>query len=223
MLAADGEDDALVAVAAQALEIAQCRAGHDEAAVVAVTLDRFPPQRQPVAVDGDHGQDVVFNLEERAHVDRAALVRAHGEGALVDHLLEQVLRERHAVFRFDGRQVRVIVRAQADEVERRLAALDGHGAVFRLDGNDAVRHAAQHLAEQARTDEHAAGFGNVGVDGGVNGLFQVIAGDAHAGAGLNEQALERGDRAFGGCGAGCGCGSLLQNVFVTGKFHGRPP
>ena len=223
MLAADGEHDALVAVAAQALEITQRRAGHDKAAVVAIALDRFAPQCQTIAVNGDHGQNVIFNLEERAHVDRAALVRAHGKGALVDHLLKQVLRERHAVFRLDGRQVRVIVRTQADEIERRLAALNGHSAVFRFDGDDAVRHAAQHLAEQARTDEHAAGFWNIGVDGGVNGLFQVVAGDAHAGAGLNEQALERGDRAFGGCGAGCGCGSLLQNVFVTGKFHGRPP
>ena len=223
MLAADGQDNALVAVAAQALQIAQRRAGYDEAAVIAVALDRFAPQRQPVAVDGDHGQDVIFDLEERAHVDRAALVRAHGEGALVDHLFEQILRQRHAVFRLDSRQIRIIVRAQADEVECRLAAFDGHSAVFRLDGDDAVRHAAQHLAEQARTDEHAAGLGNVGVDGGINGFLQVVAGDAHARAGLNEQTFERGDRAFGGCGAGCGCGSLLQNVFVTGKFHGRPP
>ena len=223
MLAADGQDDALVAVAAQALEIAQRRAGHDETAVVTVALDRFAPQRQTVAVDGDHGQDVVFNFEERAHVDRAALVRTHGEGALVDHFLEQILRERHAVFRLDGRQIWVIVRTQADEIERCFAAFDGHGAVFRLDGDDAVRHAAQHLTEQTRADEHAAGFGNVGINGGVNGFLQVVAGDAHAGAGLDEQALERGDRAFGGCGAGCGCGSLLQNIFVTGKFHGRPP
>ena len=223
MLAADGQDNALVTVAAQALEIAQRRAGHDETAVVTVALDRFAPQRQTVTVDGDHGQDVVFNFEERAHVDRAALVRTHGKGALVDHLLEQVLREEYAVFRLDDRQIRVIVRAQADEVERRLAAFDGHGAVFRLDGDDAVRHAAQHLTEQARADEHAAGFGNVGINGGVNGFLQVVAGDAHAGTGLDEQALERGDRALGGCGAGCGCGSLLQNVFVTGKFHERPP
>ena len=191
MLAADGQDDALVAVAAQALEIAQRRAGHDETAVVTVALDGLAAQRQTVAVDRDHGQDVVFNFEERAHVDRAALVRTHGKGALVDHFLEQILRERHAV--------------------------------FRLDGDDAVRHAAQHLTEQTRADEHAAGFGNVGINGGVNGFLQVVAGDAHAGAGLDEQALERGDRAFGGCGAGCGCGSLLQNIFVTGKFHGRPP
>ena len=223
MLAADGQDNALVTVAAQALEIAQRRAGHDKTAVVTVALDRFAPQRQTVAVDRDHGQDVVFNFEERAHVDRAALVRTHGKGALVDHLLEQILRERHAVFRLDGRQIRVIVRTQADEIERCFAAFDGYGAVFRLDGDDAVRHAAQHLTEQTRADEHAAGFGNVGINGGVNGFLQVVAGDAHAGAGLDEQALERGDRAFGGCGAGCGCGSLLQNIFVTGKFHGRPP
>ena len=196
VLAADGHLDALVAVAAQTLQIAQRRARHDEAAVVAIALNGLTAQRQTVAVDGDHGQLVVRDLKERAHVDRAALVRAHGEGALVDHLLEQILRQGHAVFGLHARQVGIVLRTHADEVERRAAAPDGDRAVFGLDGDDAVGHTAQHLAEQARADEHAARFGDVCFHIGVDGLFQVIAGDAQIRTCLEQQALERGDRAL---------------------------
>ena len=223
MLRADVYQHGVLAVRADAADVLQGGAGDDEAEpVAAAALQLFAPQRQAVAVHGDDGKLAAAYLEHAAHVDGAALVGGDGEYRLVYHRFERLLREGDGLRLVHLRQLGVLGGVDGDEVIGAAAALhlDGVLAVH-LHGDDAVRQAAEHLREQPGVEHGGAGALYLRLDGGVDALLEVVARQAHAGAGLDEQALQRGDRAFGRGRARGGGGGGLYEVLVAGKFHVR--
>ena len=217
MLGADGDGDLAVLVGADALDIAEGAAGHDEAAVLHVSLfDLFAALGQTVAVDRDEREHVAADLKERAGVDRARVGGRDGENGLVDHAAQDALGNGDVVHAVHDRHFGEVRRGDADKVELAAAALDRDVEIgVGRDRDDAVRQTAQHLAEKARADDDRALFGDVRLDAGVDALAQVIARDGQPQVGLQQKSLQCGDRALGGGGARSNGAGRLDQVFFT--------
>ena len=222
MLAADGDLHRLLGTHADLLEIGESSARHDEFKTFHIArLYRFAPERHAVAVYGNHGHSVVIDLDERAGVHRAGLVRGDGEARLGDHARHRILRQGEIAAVVERRKVGKIVRRRAGNIVIGVAAGDVHGVILvRADRNDAVRQLAYDVAEELGVDHHAARRGHVRLKRRINALFEIIARDADVVSGLDEQTLHCRDRAFGCGGAARGGDGETEQIFLTGEFHG---
>ena len=221
LLAHTDGDLALLLVGADLLDVTQRAAGHDEgAAFKAGIVQLLGSAREAVAVHGHQGQPVFFDLKERAGIDGAHLVGGDGEDGLVDHVLQHVLGQAYGVDGIETRQLRVILRADAEDVELALAALDGDIVLFVCgDGDDPVGQAADHLAEEARAYDDDAALGDIGLNAGYDALLEIVALDVEFILATDLQALQRRDRALGGRSAGGDVAGSLQQIFFTAEFH----
>ena len=121
-------------------------------------------------------------------------------------------------------QLRVILRADAEDIELALAALDGNIVLLvGGDGDDAVGQAADHLAEETRAHDDDASLGDIGVDGGDDAFFEIVTLDGELILTADLQTFQSGDGALGGSGAGGDIAGPLQQVFLTAEFHKKPP
>ena len=225
MLAANHNSDEIVGIAADFLDFGEGIAGNNEAAgCIFAALDGFAAQCKAVAVNGDDGQAVIFDLEECAGVQRTAFAVADGEDGLADHGAQQLFRQNDGILLVNGGQLGIVVGGNAHNGEVGLTAGDGDGGlVLACDGNNAVGQAADNICKQLRADDDGAGFGNVCIKLGINALFQVITGDAHGIAGLNQDAFQCRNGALAGNGTDCGCNRSLQQMLFTGKSHKKSP
>ena len=172
MLAADG-DAHLALLAADTLHVAQRAAGNDEAAFLQLPiLDILTALGEAVSVHGNHGQALVLHVEERAGIDGAHVGRGDGEDGLIDHAAQGVLRQADRIQAVHAGHFRVIGGGHAHEVIVAAAAFDVDVIVIvGAHGDDAVRQAADHLAEEARADDHGARLLHVRLDCGINAFL----------------------------------------------------
>ena len=181
------------------------------------------PQGQPVPVHRDDGQPRVVHLKEGAGVDGPGLVVADGEEGLADHGAQGVLLDGEAVFILDTGQLGEVLRVGGQDVEVAHAAGDvDHIAVGRKD-HHVVGQFSDDLAEQPGGEDQAAALFDLGRDGGADAGLQVVAGQAQIVSGLQEDALQSGNGAFGGDSPGGGADGGLQKRFFAGKLHGQVP
>ena len=160
----------------------------------------------------------LLGLEE----DGAGLVGGDGEGALLDHLPEGPLLQDHELLVLHLRELGVVRGGEVGDVEAGVPAAQMDGALaVRDEGDDVIRHLADDVPEEAGVQDQLGLARDVRVQVGPDAGGHVVAGDGEAVAGLQQQALQRGDGALGGHGAaGHGRGALQQGLF-TGKFHHR--
>ena len=131
-----------------------------------------------------------------------------------------MLGQAHGVDGIEARQLRVILRADAEDVELALAALDGDIVLLiGGDGDDPVGQAADHFAEQARAHDDHAALGDIGLNAGYDAFLEIVALDVKFILTTDLQALQRRDRALGGRSAGGDIAGSLQQIFFTAEFH----
>ena len=193
MALALNDGDETVAVLTDLLDLVERRAGRDEAERAAVdALERLAPQGETEPIDGHDRQSLRADLEERAGVDRAALVRGDGEARLVDHGLERPLLDGDGILVVDLRQVGIVLGGEAGDLKARVAAAQAdEELVVRGENDHVVRHLADDLAEQTRVEDDAPALADVGVEAGADTGLHVVAGDGQLLIALEQQALER--------------------------------
>ena len=151
-------------------------AGHDDADVLH-SGDRALHDGQTVAVQRHDGQLIGFDLEQFAGVSRFFLVLTHGVQGAVDHVPEHAGGDGQGLLGTGVGQVGEVGGGHGLDLEFRHAALDGGLAVVgRQDADLTGGHPADHAAEQFCVQHDLAGFLDVGLDGGHDAHFQVIAG-----------------------------------------------
>ena len=133
--ASDENADILLGLCrAYALDIRKGGGGDDELIALGRTLYRLAAYSKPVAVDGNHRQNTVFDLEHGAGVNRTAVIVADGEDALIYHALEHTLLYGVAFKPVHGGKLRVLAAVHAHEGKLGLAAFyRGHVLIV---GND---------------------------------------------------------------------------------------
>ena len=75
----------------------------------------------------------------------------------------------------------------------------------------------------ANLQHNIAAAGNIGGDLGADAGLHVVTGNGQLVVHMDQEALQRGNGAFLGDGAGGGGHGRLKQSFFTGKFHGRVP
>ena len=221
MLGADRDGYDIVSLLADAFNVGQSGARHHKAAVLPLAvLQRLAALGQTVAVHGDQRQLAAVLFKERAGVDRAHVAGGDGKDGLVDHAAQRLLRQAQGVETLHARYFRIFLRVHAHEGELAAAALDVDAvAVVDAEAHKAVRQLADHLAQKTGADNDGARLRDVRRDRGIDALLQVIAGDFQTVLRLQQQTLQRLDRAFGGSRAGGRGDGGLQKVLFTGKLH----
>ena len=133
---------------------------------------------QTVAVQRHHGELVLLNGKELAGVGGLFVVLAHGVKGLVDHVPQRAGLDGQSAVRAGVGQIGIIRRAHGQDVELGHTALDGGvAAVAGGDGHFAHRQPAHHVAQQLCREDDLARLPHVGLDGGGDGHFQVVAGE----------------------------------------------
>ena len=131
-----------------------------------------------------------------------------------------MLRQADGIERVEAWQLRIILRADAENVELALAAFDGD-IVFFIggDGDDPVRQTADHFTEESGPYDHYAALGNIGFYAGDDALLEIIALDIELILGADLKTLQCGDGAFGGGSAGGDTAGCLEQIFFTAELH----
>ena len=211
MLGANGDLHRIFPIAADALNVREGGAGHHKAAVFHPSLlQLFAALGKPVAVHGDQGQVLPLHLKEGAGVDGAHVRVRHGENGLVDHAAQHRLGQLNGVQHVHHRHFRVILGADAHEIELALAAAHLDAVVcIRGDRHDPVGQTADHLAEEAGAHDDGAALGHIRLNIGIDPFLEIVTGDLHIGLGLDQQSLQRRNGALGsGSPGGDGAGGL---------------
>ena len=131
-----------------------------------------------VAVQRHHRELILLDGEQLAGVGGLFVVLADGVKGLFDHVPQGARLEAEGAVRAGVRQVGVIGGAHGQDVELGHTALDGGvAAVAGGDGHLAHGQPAHHVAQQFGREDDLAGFPHVGLDGGGDGHFQVVAGE----------------------------------------------
>ena len=133
---------------------------------------------------------------------RFFLVLTDGIQRAFDHIFQHAGLDGQGLFGTGVGQFGEIVGRHGLDLELRHTALDGGLAVFgRGDGDLACGHPADHAAEQLCIQHDLAGFLDVGLNGGHDAHFQVVAGQGQLETfGFQQNTFQHGDgRTHGDC------------------------
>ena len=154
---------------------------------------------------------------------RPALVGADGEQGLGDHGPQHGLGQGQGVLLVHLGQLGELLRVGGQDIELGQAALDVHVIAVGDEGDHVIGHFPHDLRKKPGGQHQRARLPDLSGDSGLDACLQIIAGQAQGGAGLDEDALQRGDGALGRhCPGGGGYRRGEQGLF-TGKFHRGPP
>ena len=179
-------------------------------------------QGQAEAVHGHHRYAPHLHLKQGPRVNGPVFVGGDGEGGLVDHRLQGALLQGEGVFALHLGHLRVIVGGQPQNFKPCLAAGEGdHVLLVGGEHDDIIGHFADDVPEKPGVQHNAPLLADVGLQAGADAGLHIVSGQGQHLRALQQQALQAGDRAFGGHGAGRGIHGELQQRLFAGKFqHG---
>ena len=200
MLGAHGDLYRIFSIAADALNVREGGAGHHKSAVFHPSLlQLLAALGKPVAVHGDQSQILSLHLKEGTGVNGAHVCVRHGENGLVDHAAQHRLGQLNGVQHVHYRHFRVILGADAHEIELALAAAHLDAVVcIRGDRHDPVGQTADHFSEEAGAYDDGAALGHIRLDIGIDPFLEIVTGDLDVGLGLDQQSFQSGNGALGG-------------------------
>ena len=115
----------------------------------------------------------------------------------------------------------IIRSGEAGDIKVCVAAGNMNGElIIRCENDDVIGHAADDITEETGVQNNVAGGLDLRRDGGADAGLHIVAGDGEIFTHVEQQALQRGDGAFGGNGPGCYVdGALEQNLFAAELDH----
>jgi len=212
----------LVVVGQQVGHFGHGLAGHDDTNVLHGG-DRALHDGQTVTVQSHDGQLIRLDLKQFAGVGRFFLVLAHGVQGAVDHVPQHASGDGQGLLGAGVGQIREVGGSHGLDLKLRHAALDGGFAVVgRQDADLAGRHPADHAAEQLGVQHDLAGFLDIGLDGGHDAHFQVVAGEGELEAlGFQQDALQHRDGRPHGDGFGDAVDGGAEKGFIAYNVQNR--
>ena len=153
-------------------------------------------------------------------MDRPRLIFADREDGATDHGLERVLRNLHALFRLDVRQLRVVLGRHGRNGKRRNAAADFHLEIFvDRDAHILAGQLADDVKEQPRGHDALARLLNLGRHAYRDARLEIIPGKYQLDTCAHIDALERGDGALLRDRARGDGDGRNEQIFFTANFH----
>ena len=134
-------------------------------------------QCQTVAVHRNQGDAGVFDVEQRAGMDRLGVGGRNGKEGLVDHRFENALLEDQIRLLLYIGQFRVFLRTQAGDGKFRCTAADGGKKPFvGKDADRFSRNASDDVQQKSGRKNQFSRLLCFGFNGGDDSKFQVVAG-----------------------------------------------
>ena len=148
---------------------------------------------------------------------RFFLILTDGVQGALDHITEHAGLDVQGLLGPGVGQLGEIGGVHGLDLELCHTALDGGFSVFgRLDVDLAGRHPADHAAEQLGVQHHLAGLFDIGINGGHDAHFQVVAGQGELEAfGFQQDTFQHRDGRTHGDGFGHTIDGCAQQNFVT--------
>ena len=148
---------------------------------------------------------------------RFFLILTDGIEGAVDHIAQHTGRDVQGLLGTGVGQLREIGGRHGLDLELGHAALDGGLAVFgRLDRDLTGGHPADHAAEQLGIQHDLAGLLDIGLDGGHDAHFEVVAGQSQLKTfGFQQDAFEHGDGGAEGDGFGNAVDGCAQQGLIA--------
>ena len=192
MLCSEVDHGGIVGIVENFLDLLQRRRRRDEFdRPLERLLGNVAPERQTVAVHGHDRHGFVRDLKQTAGMDRTRHIFACREDRSGDHFPQLPLRHGDALFRFDVRQLRIVLRRHGGDRKRGNAAADGNAeALVHADRHLVVRQLPDDVEEQTCGHDALARLGNVGGNADGNARLQIISRQHHFHTGFHQQALE---------------------------------
>ena len=206
----------LVVVGQQVGHFGHGLAGHDDADILHSSHRPFH-DGQAVAVQRHDGELVGQDLEQFTGVRRFFLVLADGVQGAVDHVLQHAGLDGQGLLGTGVGQLREVGGRHGLDLKLGNTTLDRCFSVLGGgDGDLTGRHPADHAAEQLCVQHDLTGLLDIGLDGGHDAHFQVVAGEGELEAlGFQQDAFQHGDGGTHGDGFGYAVDGGAQKNFIA--------